>query len=130
MYSRPSEPHSLEPKARATNTGPPPTARNALTGLFTPPGKRCSARARSAPEAVFVMASPKLLRNAGGREAHAHFLNFGGHAIEQRAVVGRAQHAVHEAGKLLHFVAAHAARGDGGRADTNPGRVEGLTRIE
>src|SRR5260221_11170819 len=50
MYSLPSAPTRRAPKARCTNTGCPPTARNARTGLFTPPGISRSARSSSVLE--------------------------------------------------------------------------------
>ena len=37
MYSRPSTSQRREPSARSMTSGVPPTARNARTGLFTPP---------------------------------------------------------------------------------------------
>src|SRR5690606_37742794 len=45
MYSRPSTSTSREPAPRSTKNGSPPTARNARTGEFTPPGINCFARA-------------------------------------------------------------------------------------
>src|SRR3974390_2262318 len=50
MYGRPSAPYTREPSARAMNTGVPPTARNARTGLFTPPGMILVARSNSEEE--------------------------------------------------------------------------------
>src|SRR5437667_12328170 len=44
MYSLPSEPHMREPRPRTIIRGSAPTARNARTGEFTPPGMSCSAR--------------------------------------------------------------------------------------
>src|SRR6202008_2922461 len=38
MYERPSASHSRAPSPRWMNGGAPPTARNARTGLLTPPG--------------------------------------------------------------------------------------------
>lgn len=44
MYRFPSASVRYAPSARSTNGGAPPTALNALTGEFTPPGKKRSAR--------------------------------------------------------------------------------------
>src|ERR1700722_17150686 len=45
------------PSARATNTGVPPTARKARTGLFTPPGMTRLARSKSDREVGSDIAS-------------------------------------------------------------------------
>src|SRR5215469_6879073 len=50
MYSRPSTSHRCEPRARSMMSGVPPTARKARTGLFTPPMRIFSARAKSSEE--------------------------------------------------------------------------------
>ena len=42
----PSAPKTFAPSAREMKTGSPPTARNARTGLFTPPGMTFSARSK------------------------------------------------------------------------------------
>src|SRR5260370_5409632 len=44
MYSSPSASHRRAPSARSTMMGSPPTARNARTGLFTPPTNTSVAR--------------------------------------------------------------------------------------
>src|ERR1700720_4662093 len=44
MYSFPSASHRRAPAARSTMIGSPPTARNARTGLFTPPTSTSAAR--------------------------------------------------------------------------------------
>src|SRR6185437_2268602 len=47
MYSLPSTSHTRAPFARFTKNGCPPTARNARTGEFTPPGMYFSASSKS-----------------------------------------------------------------------------------
>src|SRR5258708_1190051 len=47
MYLLPSTSTSVEPEARAMKSGDPPTDLNARTGLSTPPGSSCVARAKS-----------------------------------------------------------------------------------
>src|SRR6185437_11942337 len=54
MYSRPSVSQRREPFARSMISGAPPTARNARTGLFTPPTRIFSARAKRSLELVTV----------------------------------------------------------------------------
>src|SRR2546429_2595082 len=49
-YVLPSTSVSREPSARATKKGVPPTARNARTGEFTPPGNTAFARSKSSSE--------------------------------------------------------------------------------
>src|SRR5215471_6820791 len=44
MYELPSASHMRAPSPRTMNGGSPPTARNARTGEFTPPGMAASAR--------------------------------------------------------------------------------------
>src|SRR5256884_196438 len=51
-YVLPSTSVSREPAARATKKGVPPTARNARTGEFTPPGSTAFARSKSSSERV------------------------------------------------------------------------------
>src|SRR6185437_557859 len=48
MYSRPSSSVMRAPRPSRTNTGTPPTAPNARTGEFTPPGMSCRERSNSA----------------------------------------------------------------------------------
>src|SRR5687767_13860848 len=55
MYSRPSAPNNFEPLALLMKIGWPPTARNARTGEFTPPGKRFSARSSRRLEVSSLM---------------------------------------------------------------------------
>src|SRR3954471_6791072 len=47
MYLLPSTSTSVAPAARLMNSGDPPTDLNARTGLSTPPGSSCVARAKS-----------------------------------------------------------------------------------
>src|SRR5579884_876459 len=47
MYSWPSMSHRYAPSPPLTNTGEPPTARNARTGEFTPPAMTPRARANA-----------------------------------------------------------------------------------
>ncbi len=55
MYSFPSTSNRCEPSPRATNTGCPPTLRNALTGEFTPPGIFSTARRNNSSDLASVM---------------------------------------------------------------------------
>src|ERR1700688_1655560 len=55
MYSRPSASQRREPAARSTINGVPPTARNARTGLFTPPTRIFFARSKSSAERECVL---------------------------------------------------------------------------
>src|SRR5579862_1563220 len=55
MYSFPSTSHTRAPFALFTKNGWPPTARNARTGEFTPPGMYFSASAKSFSDWVCVM---------------------------------------------------------------------------
>src|ERR1035441_6327503 len=57
MYSFPSTSNRCEPSPRAMKSGYPPTARNARTGEFTPPGIFNSARRNSSSDFVCVMRS-------------------------------------------------------------------------
>ena len=50
ISERPSTSSIRHPFARRTKNGSPPTLRNARTGLFTPPGMYCFARAKSLEE--------------------------------------------------------------------------------
>src|SRR5258706_1474047 len=50
MYSFPSASHNRAPAARSTTMGSPPTARNARTGLFTPPTRTSVARRKISSE--------------------------------------------------------------------------------
>src|SRR5258706_7423750 len=50
MYSFPSASHNRAPAARSTTIGSPPTARNARTGLFTPPTRTSVARRKISSE--------------------------------------------------------------------------------
>src|SRR5215475_7765390 len=50
MYSLPSSSHTCEPSPRSMKMGLPPTARNARTGEFTPPGITCCARLKSSSD--------------------------------------------------------------------------------
>src|SRR6187455_92044 len=127
MYSRPSAPTIREPWAPRTKTGPPPTARNARTGLFTPPGRERSARASNSWGSLFAISGH---RDAGRREAVTHFPHFGGDAVDERAVVSVRNHLAHPIRELLHFQRTHAARRDRRRADTNARGIEGLARVE
>src|SRR5690606_33736655 len=52
MYSRPSTSYSRHPSPRLTKEGFPPTARNARTGEFTPPGMISQARENHSAEVV------------------------------------------------------------------------------
>src|SRR5574341_1665899 len=47
MYVRPSTSRRRDPEARLMNNGSRPTALKARTGLLTPPGRICCARANS-----------------------------------------------------------------------------------
>src|SRR5579859_4417726 len=50
MYSRPPVSQRREPSARSITRGAPPTARNARTGLFTPPTRIFCARVKRSDE--------------------------------------------------------------------------------
>src|SRR2546423_10874422 len=53
MYSWPSTSQTRDPFALSTKNGCPPTARNARTGEFTPPGMYFSASAKSSSDFFF-----------------------------------------------------------------------------
>src|SRR4051812_46269448 len=55
MYLLPSTSTSVAPEARLMNSGDSPTDLNARTGLSTPPGSSCCARAKSFCDAVVFM---------------------------------------------------------------------------
>src|SRR6185437_526724 len=57
MYSRPSVSQRREPFARSMISGAPPTARNARTGLFTPPTRIFPARAAMADDREELLAA-------------------------------------------------------------------------
>src|SRR5688572_10716913 len=77
MYSRPSTSQTRAPRARSMKRGKPPTARNARTGEFTPPGIRRTARANSSALALvavsglmrlpFPQGSPEQSRRVSGK---------------------------------------------------------------
>src|SRR5579863_8760454 len=57
MYSRPSASHNRDPCARSITSGEPPTARNARTGLFTPPIRMFLARSNNSLDFDFFRVS-------------------------------------------------------------------------
>src|SRR5664280_1440996 len=62
MYSLPSTSQTRDPLALLTKKGWPPTARNARTGEFTPPGMYFNASANNCSDLACVIAS-KLVKN-------------------------------------------------------------------
>jgi hypothetical protein len=70
MYDRPSTSVMRDPDAERMNSGVPPTALNARTGLFTPPGMIFRARVnrRADAEATFrVYCAPRASARAASR---------------------------------------------------------------
>src|SRR5580765_840480 len=63
MYSLPSTSISVAPDARSMNRGEPPTDLNARTGLSTPPGSSCVARANSFCDLVVRIARRQRYQN-------------------------------------------------------------------
>src|SRR5439155_13331804 len=61
MYVRPSTSVRRAPAARATKKGVPPTARNARTGEFTPPGSTAFARSKSSCERLTSGERPEVV---------------------------------------------------------------------
>src|SRR5258706_12314124 len=57
MYSRPSSSVRRAPRPSRKNTGVPPTARNARTGEFTPPGMSLCERSKSARLLSYMLVS-------------------------------------------------------------------------
>src|SRR5258708_39032018 len=57
MYSRPSSSIKRAPRPSRKNTGVPPTARNARTGEFTPPGMSLCERSKSARLLSYMLVS-------------------------------------------------------------------------
>src|SRR6266852_3740898 len=57
MYSRPSSSIKRAPRPSRKNTGVPPTARNARTGEFTPPGMSLCERSKSARLRSYMLVS-------------------------------------------------------------------------
>src|ERR671923_2021423 len=79
-YTRPSTSHRRAPSPRAMNGGAPPTARNARTGLFTPPGiTRLAALSRRSDSLI-----PGLHRDLHTREVDA-VPPEGGHRVHAAA---------------------------------------------
>src|SRR5206468_1159466 len=66
--------------------------------------------------------------DARSGEARAQLAHLTGGPRRERTVVGGGDDARHPRGDVLHLRLLHAARGDRGRADADPRRIEGLAR--
>src|SRR5512142_1933766 len=90
MYRLPSTSSIVAPAPRRMNTGEPPTALKARTGLSTPPGRICWARAKSLADREVLSlrieasgAGRRLRRPANGASAGC------GHALAPRPALGQ-----------------------------------------
>src|SRR4051794_40703279 len=67
MYLLPSTSTSVAPEPRLMKIGDPPTDLNARTGLSTPPGRSCCARAKRRCDRVVFMETTLCHRSVGRR---------------------------------------------------------------
>src|SRR6266852_6724615 len=106
MYSRPSSSRTRAPRPSRKNTGVPPTAPNARTGEFTPPGMRARDRSNSARLVSYIVSLRRRekLRERARRCAHVVRLEDGGDDSEHVGARGD------EAGRVVGRDAAD--RGD------------------